>query len=92
MEVKKVMAFSKKWLATCMTPEACWLVVSRVPSFARGTEDLHDGDIGALLHLEGGIHETVLGNSGIGVDKQDNLSTDSSASSSQEARNLSLTF
>ena len=23
IEVKKVIAFSKKWLATCMTPEAC---------------------------------------------------------------------
>jgi hypothetical protein len=75
-----------------MTPEACWLVVSRVRSFTRGTEDLHDGDVGALLHLEGGIHETVLGDSGVGVDKQDDLSTDSSASSSQEAKPLSLTF
>ena len=28
MEVKNVIAFSKKWLATCMTPEACWLGIS----------------------------------------------------------------
>lgn len=41
--------------------------------------DLHDGDVRTLLHLESGIHEAVLGDPGIGINKQDDLSTTSSA-------------
>lgn len=63
-----------------MTPEACWLVVSRSLCAGESSEaDLHDGNVGALLHFESGVHETVLGDPGIGVDEQDDLSTSSSA-------------
>jgi len=48
-------------------------------SWLMGGVDLHDGDIGTLLHLESGIHETVFGNPGIGINQEDDLSTRRSA-------------
>lgn len=38
--------------------------------------DLHDGDVWALLHLECGVHEAVLRNPRIGIDKENDLSTE----------------
>jgi hypothetical protein len=66
------MAFSKKWLATCMTPEACWLIIS-LTNWRMSSGDVHDGNVGALLHLECGIHEAVLGYPGVGIDEEDDF-------------------
>lgn len=41
--------------------------------------DSHDGHIGALLHLKSGIHETILGNPGIGINQEDDFSATWSA-------------
>jgi hypothetical protein len=76
--VKNVIAFSKKWFATCITPDACWLKDQPGPISVRGGH-LHDGDIGTLLHLESGVHEAVFGNPSIGINQEDDFSTTWSA-------------
>lgn len=80
-DVKKVIAFSKKWFATCMTPDACWLAMSWILGCekSRAMADLHDSNIRTLLHLKGGIHKAIFRDPSIGIDKQDDLSTRTSA-------------
>jgi len=41
--------------------------------------DIHDSDVWTLLHFQSGIHEAVLGDSGVGVDEEDYLTTNKSA-------------
>lgn len=61
-----------------MTPEACCLHDLSGEGHRRSVSLFysHDGDVWALLHLERGVHEAVLGHSGIGIDKEDDLPTD----------------
>lgn len=50
MEVKNAMPFSKKWFATCMTPEACWLALATA-GFLLSLHS-HDSDLWREGHLE----------------------------------------